>query len=124
MPQFDVQGGPVALRTRLAQYMNPVLHALRELGGSARPGEVYDWVAEHLPVSEAERAEKNKSGSPRFENDVAWARFYLVAMGYLDSSKRGVWSLTELGRNAGTLSDEQILGILRQVIERTSRMRK
>jgi restriction system protein len=37
---------------------------------------------------------------------VAWARFYLVREGLLDSSKRGVWSLTERGR-ATTLTLEQ-----------------
>jgi len=31
---------------------------------------------------------------------VDWARFYLVRAGYLDASKRGVWSLTQSGRDA------------------------
>ena len=37
------------------------------------------------------------SGTPRFPNQVAWARFYLVREGLLDSSKHGVWSLTNKG---------------------------
>src|SRR5713101_6289268 len=100
--------------SRFARYMNSVLDALRELGGSARPGEVYDWIAQRLGISDAERSEDNRSGASRFENDVAWARFYLVRTGYLDSSRRGVWSLTEQGRTAGVLSDEHIGDIIRQ----------
>ena len=39
------------------------------------------------------------SGGLRYRTNIAWARFYLVKEGLLDSSKRGVWSLTERGRN-------------------------
>lgn len=101
--------------SRFAQYMNPLLDALKELGGSARPGEVHDWLAAHLKIPDERRAEAHRTGASRFENDVAWARFYLARIGYLDSSRRGVWSLTEKGRAAAQLSDEQINGIMRQV---------
>lgn len=46
------------------------------------------------------------SGEPRFRNKVAWARFYLVKEGLVDSSKRGVWSLTERGRETKLSGDE------------------
>ncbi len=109
----------MSLGTRFARYLNPILDALRDLGGSARPREVYDWIANHLGVTGKERALQNQSGASRFENDVAWARFYLVRAGLVDSSQRGVWSLTELGRSASTLSNAQIQQLLRQVQSRT-----
>jgi restriction endonuclease Mrr len=34
----------------------------------------------------------------RFDNQVAWARFYLAKAGLIDTSHHGVWTLTELGR--------------------------
>lgn len=105
----------MALGARFARYMNPVLAALKALGGSARPGEVCDWVAENIGISDEERAEEKQSGGSRFDNEVAWARFYLARTGYLDASKRGVWSLTEQGRNTEALSDAQINDIIRQV---------
>jgi restriction system protein len=40
----------------------------------------------------------NKNGQSRIKNQVHWARQYLVWDGYLDSSRRGVWSLTDKGR--------------------------
>jgi restriction system protein len=46
--------------SRFAKYMSPILDALKDLGGSARPGEVYDWVAEHLAISDLQRAEENQ----------------------------------------------------------------
>ena len=76
----------MATQARFVKYMSPILESLRELGGSARPREVYDAVARKLQLSDAERDEDNRSGSPRLENEVAWARFYLVRTGYLDSS--------------------------------------
>lgn len=39
-----------------------------------------------------------KSGQERFHNQVQWARQYLAWEGFIDSSKRGVWSLTPIGR--------------------------
>src|SRR5438046_9009090 len=105
----------MAVRARFGMYILPVLDALRALGGSARPGEVYDWIARTLGVTDAERDVQNKSGVSRFENDVAWARHYLVKDGLVDSSKWGVWSLTEAGRNAVQLSDGQINDLMRRV---------
>lgn len=100
-------------RARFAKYFNPVLDALRALGGSARPGEVYDWIAGRLQISQTERDRENPTGGSQFANDVAWVRLYLVRTGYLDSSTRGVWSLTEQGRSSGALSEEQITEIIR-----------
>jgi restriction system protein len=105
----------MAVRARFGRYILPVLDALRALGGSARPGEVYDWIARTLHVSDAERDVQNKSGVSRFENDVAWARHYLVKDSLVDSSKWGVWSLTEAGRNAVHLSDDQVNDLMRRV---------
>ncbi len=114
----------MAIRARFGRYINPVLEALRDLGGSARPREVYDWVAQNLSISDEERAVQNKSGVSRFENDVAWARHYLVKAGLLDSSRWGVWSLTEAGRTAGTLTDEQVNELMRTVQAQAARARE
>ncbi len=83
--------------SRFANYMRPVVDALRQLGNSGTPSEVRDTVAKNLNLTEEQRDEQNKSGVSRFHNDLHWVRYYLVKEGYLDSSKRGVWSLTEKG---------------------------
>jgi len=83
---------------RFVRYFGPVLRALDQLGGSGRPDEVGPLVASELNLSEKELAETLTSGTSRFKNQVAWARFYLSKGGFIDSSKRGVWSLTDKGR--------------------------
>ena len=74
------------------ELINPVLEGLRELGGSARPGEVNDWIVERLGLTAEHVAHENKSGVPTLYNRVAWARFYLSKGGFLDGSRRGVWA--------------------------------
>lgn len=82
---------------QFVQYFGPVLDALRALGGSGKPDEVVERIAEDLDLSDEVQNEVLPSGELRYRNQVHWARFYLVREGLLDSSRRGVWSLTERG---------------------------
>ncbi|HEX6288476.1 MAG TPA: restriction endonuclease [Herpetosiphonaceae bacterium] len=100
---------------QFVRYFAPVIEALKELGGSGRPSEVRDVIAQHLKISEQERASVNKSGASRFENRVHWARFYLAKAGYLDSSTRGVWSLTEKGQSVTKMTHEDALAIFSEL---------
>ncbi len=102
--------GPAFVR-----YFGPVLSALVDLGGSARPAEVREQIVASLGISEEEQAEIMSSGTSRFDNQVAWARFYLAKAGLIDSSRRGVWTLADAGRAAHPLSRKQALGIFRDV---------
>jgi len=83
---------------QFARFFQPIIAALRELGGSGRPAEVKELLLQKMKLSEQYLRELNKSGETKFSNHVDWARFYLVRAGYLDASTRGVWSLTEKGR--------------------------
>lgn len=101
---------------KFVRYFGPVLKALKELGGSGRPDEVRDRVAQLLNVSEQEQSEPLPSGTQnRFANQVAWARFYLAKAGHLDSSRRGVWSLTEKGKSAVGMTHPQAMELFREV---------
>lgn len=86
--------------TKFLRYFGPLLEALRKLGGSGRPDEVVEQIAADMRLTEEEQNELLPSGGSRLKTNVAWARFYLVREGLLDSSKRGIWSLTERGRTA------------------------
>lgn len=83
---------------KFIQYFQPVLDGLRELGSSAKPKEVYNWIAEHHNVPQAEIEGTTKGGQSKFENKVGWARFYLAKAGLIDTEQRGIWVLTERGR--------------------------
>lgn len=84
---------------QFVRYFGPLLDALRGLGGSGTPDEVVERIAEDLKLPDEVQNELLPSGEPQYRNQVAWARFYLVREGLLNSSKRGVWSLTERGRS-------------------------
>jgi restriction system protein len=96
--------------------MNPLLDAMREKGGQARPREIYDLIAQRLNLPEEERTVTNKNGYPRFENEIAWARTYLGKTGYLDSPSHGIWRLTDKGKEAH-LDGPDIDSIFRRVLE-------
>lgn len=79
------------------RFFRPILKVLRESGGSGTASEIVDRSLEIAKVSEAEQEAVNKNGLSRVKNQVHWARQYLVWSGYLDPSRRGVWSLTNKG---------------------------
>jgi restriction system protein len=108
---------------RFVKYFGPVIEALKALGGSGSPEEVRASVASRLAISEKEQEEQLASGSSRFDNQVAWARFYLSRANLLDSSRRGIWSLTEKGRTT-TLSDAAAIVLFKDVHKRFTQERK
>ncbi len=106
--------------SRFSQFLQPVLDAIKSLGGSARPAEVKEWILKHLKLPSDYVNAVHQGGESKFGNDVDWARFYLVRAGFLDSSTRGVWSLTDSGRSA-IIDAGKAMEILRSVDRETSR---
>jgi restriction system protein len=102
---------------QFVRFFGPVIESLKALGGSGRPSEVRELIAQNHHISDEERSEALEGGNLRFDNQVHWARFYLVKSGYVDSSKRGVWSLTEKGRKTDHLTYRDALRIFKQVHE-------
>jgi restriction system protein len=100
---------------KFVQLFGPVIEALKALGGSAQPAEVRDQITETLQISDEDRSVLLSGGTPRFDNFVAWARFYLVKAGYIDSSRRGVWTLTDKGRALSSLTHEEALELFKVV---------
>lgn len=79
----------------------PILRLLDKLGGSASIEEMEQRLIDEFEFTDADLAEAHgKSGTPIILNKVAWARSYLKEAGFLANERRGVWLLTENGRNA------------------------
>ena len=100
---------------KFVRFFSPVLQALKALGGSGRPSEVRDFIAKQLNIPETERTELLEGGASRFDNQVAWARFYLVKAGLVDSSKRGVWSLSDKGREIESFTLAEAIALFKQI---------
>jgi len=86
------------------RFFRPIIEVLKETGGSGTAAEVIDHVIEKMGIPESEQLVTNKSGQSRVRNQIYWAKFYLANAGYIDSSKRGVWSLTENGMLIDTIT--------------------
>ena len=78
----------------------PLLRALVECGGSAKPRVLYPKVAANFPDLTAAEQEQRLESSPstrKWCNLVQWVRQALVSAGEIDGSTRGVWTITSKG---------------------------
>lgn len=83
------------------QMMNPTIHALKDLGGSGTIEEIYNKVTEILALDDElldVLHNPEKGGQTEVEYRLAWSRTYLKKYGILENSARGVWALTQQGR--------------------------
>lgn len=98
--------------TNLPKYNDlflPTLKAIDALGGSASIEEIQDKVVstENFPTSQMEAAYP-KSGALVMPDRLSWARSHLKIAGMLASGGKGIWVLTDIGREALGLSPAQI----------------
>lgn len=111
-------------KAEFAKWFGPTLDALRSLGYSGKPKEVVDKIANDLNLDDEYLNQTHeKSGVNKFYNQVAWARQYLIWEGYLDSSVRGTWKLTDKGKEAH-LTTEEAYKIIKKWVEINAKARK
>jgi restriction system protein len=105
--------------TKIPSYdslMNPLIHALRSLGGSGSIEEIYDKVVEieHLPeemLSVVHDPEKSTQSEIAYR--LAWARTYLKKFGLLENSSRGIWALTSDASGIDSVSPRDVVAFVR-----------
>ena len=78
-----------------------ILRVLHRLGGASTLREVLPLVTDEFPdITPEDVALTRKKGDSLWKNRVEWGRMHLVRVGYIDNSQRGVWALTDAGREA------------------------
>jgi restriction system protein len=83
------------------ELFGPTVRALKALGGSATIQEIVDKVIELEDFSPEQLAVLHgDSGKSEIEYRLAWSRTNLKNLGAVTNSARGVWALTEYGKNA------------------------
>ena len=92
------------LLTPEREYVKPILESLIELGGSAKGPEALEIVFQKMKSRLNERDLNSTSSdrsTPRWRRQAQWCRFNLVRKyQFLNpESPRGVWEITEKGRN-------------------------
>lgn len=96
--------------------MNPLLAALRQLGGSGSVDEIYERVVEieHIPEAVLEKLhDPEKSTQTEVAYRLAWARTYLKKFGVLENSSRGVWTLTTKARDLDHVDPQEVVRFVR-----------
>jgi restriction system protein len=87
---------------------NPLLEAIKRLGGSATTSELDEEVMKSLQLTEEEIAETHKARWTELEFQLPWARTNLKAYGLLDNSERGVWVLTLKGKDTDAVDPREV----------------
>ena len=88
----------------------PIIQALKTLGGSGTIQEIDEKVCEIQAYTEEQQNVLHKQG-PRTEISyrLAWARSDLKKYGAIESAGRGFWSLTEKGRHLQSIDKREII---------------
>ena len=96
----SVDSSKLFANTLYNKWMNAIVIALRELGGSAKRKDVHEKIVELYEIGEDELAETySKTGAPKVFNSIDWARNYLAYEGIIDKNvPNGIWSLSSLGQ--------------------------
>lgn len=92
-------------------FMNPLIQALKELGGSGTIEESNVKVTELMQLTDEQLDiphDPDHSTRSEVEYRLAWARTYLKKYGILENSSRGVWSLTAKGKELGQVNPQAV----------------
>lgn len=112
--------GKKSSKAAFLRWFAPLIQALRNLGGSGTPAEARAKIIENEQLSEDEINEtRGKNNVNKFENEVAFARSYLVNAGYIDKSVYGIWTLTEAGKSVD-MTSEMASDIFKNVLSSSS----
>ncbi len=93
----------------------PVIAALKKLGGSGSVSEIYEEVIKILNLPEKIISIPRKSNSKRtypetaLEYELAWTRTILKNKNVLESSSRGIWALKDYSEDSNPVVTEAIM---------------
>jgi restriction system protein len=97
-----------------AELYNPILQALKRLGGSANIAELEDEVIKTLNLTDEDIAQPHDERQTEVHYRLAWVRSYLKAYGLIENSARGVWSLTAKGKETEIVDPAYIVRYVKQ----------
>ncbi len=103
--------------------IEPLIKALKTLGGSGTIQEIYDKVCELGNFSDVQQNILHKQGpNTEIAYRLAWARTNLRIYGALENVRRGVWSLTEKGRNLEAIDITEINKVVQKSTQQKSQL--
>jgi restriction system protein len=107
------------------ELMKPTLVALNQIGGSASLNEINDAVVGLIGLpAEALDIEYESGAGAVVADRLSWARSYLKSGGFLASGGRGIWVLTDAGRNAANWSERELKKAVTAAVKAEQEARK
>ena len=101
--------------------MNPLVQALKSLGGSGTIEEINSKVAEIAGLTDEQLEVLHnsvKGGATEIEYRLGWSRTWLKRYGILENSSRGVWALTPMGSKLDRVDEREVVRVVRAQIKR------
>lgn len=101
--------------------MNPLIQALKSLGGSGTVEEITNKVAEMAGLTDEQLElihDPDKGGMTEIEYRLAWSRTWLKRYGLLENSSRGVWALTAKGNKIDRLDEKEVVKTVRAQLKK------
>jgi len=98
--------------------MNPVIQALRDLGGSGSIDEIYEKVVENLKLPDDVLSilhDSETGNTTEVQYRLAWARTYLKKYGVLESSGRRIWALTKKAESIKEVDAKDVQKFVREL---------
>ena len=100
---------------KYSELLFPVVGALKALGGSGTNEEILDKVCELEVFSPAiQNFQRDGHQQTVLSYRLHWARTYLKAVGAIENTERGFWTLTEKGRTLDKVACEKIPASVRR----------
>ena len=98
-------------------WMPPFIELLKEKGGSATTKEIREGITKKMKLSDEFLTERyEKSNLLKFNNQVYWAKQYLAWERLVETSKQGIWALTDDGWKA-PMTYEDALELFRKWVK-------
>ncbi len=94
---------------RYNDLFNPLLKAMKRLGGSASISELTEEIINELHLTEKEIAEPHNVRMTKLQYRLTWTRTYLKAYGLLDNTERGVWVSTPKGKETTVVDSQHVV---------------
>lgn len=101
--------------------MNPLIQAIKSLGGSGTIEEINNKVVEIAGFTDEQLEvlhDPAKGGATEIEYRLGWSRTWLKRYGLLENSNRGVWALTPQGSKLDRIDEKEVLRVVRAQIKK------
>ena len=104
------------------KFMNPIIQALKQLGGSGTIEEINNKTTEIAGVSDEQLEvihDPERGSQTEVEYRLAWARTYLKKYEVLENSSRGVWALTPKGSQLDEVNPKTVRRYVQNLQKKT-----